>query len=247
MVGEAVESNTLVLQVEPDQSGYFEIHYRASVCGSGWSDCSYDPASGYPGFGETDCLGFEAYHVTVIVQTAPGDIELDPTQLEFFEDPQDASRLAPFVPAPPVPDEDWDHLSDELIVKLPASANPDFVNMTLGQEQADQLLLVAGGIKVLSPVYRGKNLPVWMRNTLRVVLMQGSNLKDLRDQLAACAGIEWVDYNYLYEVSDTPDDPRYDDQWHLAQISAAAAWDYGHGSTQLPLAIVDTGGRLGSQ
>lgn len=61
-------------------------------------------------------------------------------------------------------------------------------------------------------------------------------LKYLREE----PRIEAVDYNYIREVSFTPDDPRFDDQWGLTKARFPGAWNDALG-TGAKIAIVDSG------
>ena len=65
-VGLPEESNNLYVDCSPDSWGSFVVHYRMGLCGEGWTGCSYDPSSGYPG-SNPDCLGFGSYSITVNV------------------------------------------------------------------------------------------------------------------------------------------------------------------------------------
>ncbi|UCG42135.1 MAG: S8 family serine peptidase [candidate division WOR-3 bacterium] len=40
---------------------------------------------------------------------------------------------------------------------------------------------------------------------------------------------------------DTPDDPRYSEQWHLPHIRAPRAWDIAHGDSNVAIAVLDVG------
>ncbi len=42
-------------------------------------------------------------------------------------------------------------------------------------------------------------------------------------------------------ADEIPNDPSYSLQWGLTKVSAANAWDYTHGSADIPIAIVDSG------
>src|SRR5260370_10299724 len=39
----------------------------------------------------------------------------------------------------------------------------------------------------------------------------------------------------------TPNDPSFASQWHLAKVQATSAWNISQGSTQVPIAIIDSG------
>jgi len=47
----------------------------------------------------------------------------------------------------------------------------------------------------------------------------------------------------IHAVYATPNDPSYDQQWHLSKIEAPAAWDMEAGNSEIIVAILDTGVR----
>ena len=51
----------------------------------------------------------------------------------------------------------------------------------------------------------------------------------------------YAEYNTLYQATHEPNDPRWDEQWGPAAINAPDAWDIETGSTDIVVAIVDTG------
>lgn len=53
--------------------------------------------------------------------------------------------------------------------------------------------------------------------------------------------VERAELDYVVEAFETPNDTYFSNQWHLAQIEAPAAWDITHGSSDVIVAIVDTG------
>ncbi|CAN5628161.1 hypothetical protein BH23PAT1_BH23PAT1_0970 [soil metagenome] len=50
-----------------------------------------------------------------------------------------------------------------------------------------------------------------------------------------------VEPNYVYKTFLTPNDPKYGDQWNLTKISAPQAWDISTGSSDVTIAVLDTG------
>jgi hypothetical protein len=50
-----------------------------------------------------------------------------------------------------------------------------------------------------------------------------------------------VSANYRYQLTKTPDDPKYSEQWNMKKTDAAKGWDITTGSTDTTIAIVDSG------
>jgi subtilisin family serine protease len=53
--------------------------------------------------------------------------------------------------------------------------------------------------------------------------------------------VEYVEPNYIYTTSFTPNDPGLSQQWAWSRIQAYSAWDVTLGSSSVVIAIVDTG------
>jgi hypothetical protein len=58
--------------------------------------------------------------------------------------------------------------------------------------------------------------------------------------LSRRAEVEWVEPNALLEPVAVPDDPRFEDAWHLGALGAPSAWDLSTGAG-VTLAILDSG------
>ena len=56
--------------------------------------------------------------------------------------------------------------------------------------------------------------------------------------------VEYAELDYLASVTVIPNDPRWANQWAPAQIGAPAAWEITTGSTEIILAVLDTGVKL---
>ena len=54
-------------------------------------------------------------------------------------------------------------------------------------------------------------------------------------------GIERAEPNYSRDALATPNDPLYAEQWHFPQIQLPAAWDLTTGSSNIRVAVIDTG------
>lgn len=80
-------------------------------------------------------------------------------------------------------------------------------------------------------------------NNLYVVKLSEASVAtvDAVYQLSNDPSVEYVEPNYPAHVFATPNDQLYDLQWNLRKISLPQAWDKTKGSTQITVAILDTG------
>ncbi|MBU0598192.1 S8 family serine peptidase, partial [Patescibacteria group bacterium] len=63
----------------------------------------------------------------------------------------------------------------------------------------------------------------------------------IKKWLASEPNLEYLGQNNEYRMAVTPDDPSYDDQWYLEQIDSPQAWDSSIGSSEVVVAVLDTG------
>ncbi|MFC6726301.1 twin-arginine translocation signal domain-containing protein, partial [Halobium palmae] len=54
-------------------------------------------------------------------------------------------------------------------------------------------------------------------------------------------GVKYAETNETYEATMTPDDPRFGDQYAPQTVNAPTAWDTTTGSSDVTVAVVDTG------
>jgi serine protease len=54
-------------------------------------------------------------------------------------------------------------------------------------------------------------------------------------------GVQYVEENATYEIQVAPNDPYYDSQYAPQQVNAPAAWETTTGSTDVTVAVIDTG------
>lgn len=85
-----------------------------------------------------------------------------------------------------------------------------------------------------------------------VKLGKGQNLKKVQERLAKDPTVEAVELNYVVRTATLPNDPRYPELWGLnnigqtggtadADIDAPEAWDIHTGSSNVLVAVIDTG------
>lgn len=63
----------------------------------------------------------------------------------------------------------------------------------------------------------------------------------LLDRLRKRPDVEYAQPNYLFELSHTPNDTLYANQWHYPMVRLPQAWDITRGSAAIKIAILDTG------
>ncbi|HOP40570.1 MAG TPA: S8 family serine peptidase [Geobacteraceae bacterium] len=66
-------------------------------------------------------------------------------------------------------------------------------------------------------------------------------LEKVMAALAKNPNVKFVEKNFILQAASTPNDSSYPSQWHLPKISAPLAWDITTGSTEISIAIADTG------
>jgi len=85
-------------------------------------------------------------------------------------------------------------------------------------------------------------------STLRISAIKESGEQRLREQtlagLRSSGQVVYAEPNYLYNITWTPNDPAYSQQWAWNVIDAPAGWDITRGSSSTIIAVIDTGIQL---
>lgn len=71
-----------------------------------------------------------------------------------------------------------------------------------------------------------------------------SKVKEIAARIAAMPDVEYAEPDYILLPAITPNDTYYGSQWHLFEtygINAPAAWDVTTGSSDIKIAVIDTG------
>lgn len=76
---------------------------------------------------------------------------------------------------------------------------------------------------------------------IRVDLGSGESLEDVLAALRRRPDVEYAEPNPVISACVAPNDRLYADQWSLARIHAAEAWDTCRGSNEVVVAVIDTG------
>ena len=84
-------------------------------------------------------------------------------------------------------------------------------------------------------------LELLLPNVAKIKLPSNLDLSRLKDILRSLPFASFVEEDALVQAYYQPNDPRYSEQWHLPSISAPQAWDITIGSSQVTIAVIDTG------
>ena len=76
---------------------------------------------------------------------------------------------------------------------------------------------------------------------VRLVHVPPARLDAVLNRLKHDPRIEFAEPDYLLTPALTPDDTYYSSEWHLPKIQAPLAWDISTGSSNIVIAILDTG------
>jgi len=82
---------------------------------------------------------------------------------------------------------------------------------------------------------------IYLQNIYRIVLESNENIEKARAALARDKSFLFVEYESINRPLYEPNDPEYYLQWHHPVIQSPEAWDYIQGSSEIVVAITDTG------
>jgi subtilisin family serine protease len=106
-----------------------------------------------------------------------------------------------------------------------------------GPEKLGQLRSVLGSIS--SSIQNEPQL--LLPNVATIELPSGLDLTRLEEILRSLPYVSFLEEDMTVQAYYQPNDPRYPEQWNLPAISAPSAWDVTIGSSQVTLAVIDTG------
>ena len=76
---------------------------------------------------------------------------------------------------------------------------------------------------------------------IQVELEKGQSLQEAVKAYKGNPYVEYAELNYIVSINLTPNDSLYSQQWALNNINAPQAWDINTGSSEVIVAVVDTG------
>ncbi|HKJ88337.1 MAG TPA: S8 family serine peptidase, partial [Gammaproteobacteria bacterium] len=122
-----------------------------------------------------------------------------------------------------------------LLLTLPATAAPSKPGeLVVKTRKGTSVRNLAGGLVVSQAPAPGPG------GTRVLSLAAGVSPEDAAARLRDRPGVVFAEPNYVIRKARVPDDPRYPEQWDLAGMGAATAWDYSTGANVV-IAVVDTG------
>jgi subtilisin family serine protease len=137
-----------------------------------------------------------------------------------------------------------------ILVGLTTAAAADIANATTyGSESAElsafppeviraEPLLSYGQMAVSSTT---ANQPARLGQVYKLQLEPGTDTAAAIRQLEANPAVLFAEPDYLAHLITAPNDPLYSQQWGLAKINAPAAWDVTTGSSNVVIAVIDSG------
>ena len=133
------------------------------------------------------------------------------------------------------------YVANEIIVKFSADAKSN------GALKTDALKSIEFiGVTNASPLFSNKIKDKSfddLNDIFKINYAAPYDPKYLSLKISKSKNILWAEPHYIREIALDVDDPKYVDgtQWHLNTIQAAEAWDISQGSSDIIVAIVDTG------
>lgn len=137
-----------------------------------------------------------------------------------------------------------EYLAGVILLKLKSSAG------TLGKKSTGIATLDAAmephGVHEVQRIFPRHDPPADPNRVdlSRFVMIEYSSPIDpvsLAKELSGHPAVEYAEPKYVSSIEGIPNDPLYGSQWHLPKILAPEAWDITQGSTDVVIAIVDTG------
>ncbi|MCX8024024.1 MAG: S8 family peptidase [Thermanaerothrix sp.] len=114
-----------------------------------------------------------------------------------------------------------------------------------GLDNVNRNLRVRSMRPLLEPAFRykgeGRDLG-GLERVFVVKLPSGSNLEEALSVFRVQDFVEYAEPNRVYQALDFyPDDEKWSEQWALPKIEAPKAWDLSRGSSNVIIAVLDTG------
>lgn len=137
-------------------------------------------------------------------------------------------------------------LPDRVIVKLTPRTFSSLSKSSFGISSLDRMLSNIGVVSVsrMFPQPAGKGGSVDLSLFHVVQFSSPHDVFTLAEELSQGPDVEYAEPWFIYPLAGgtfLPNDPFYQQQWHLPKIKAAEAWDITQGDSTIVVAIVDSG------
>lgn len=142
--------------------------------------------------------------------------------------------------------EKTEFVEGEFIVKLKDNVIIDDSTSTgennkFGITSLDSLNEKNNVISISKISLKSSSRPSSLSNVYKVAVPKDSDILRLADEYGKDQNIEYAEPNYIYQNYSIPNDPLFNEQWALSKIDAPAGWDIETGSSDIVIAITDTG------
>ena len=137
-------------------------------------------------------------------------------------------------------------LPDRIIVKLTPRTFSSLSKSSFGISSLDRMLSNIGveSVSRMFPQPAGKGGSVDLSLFHVVQFSSPHDVFTLAEELTRGPDVEYAEPWFIYPLAGgtfLPNDPFYQQQWHLPKIKAAEAWDITQGDSTIVVAIVDSG------
>ncbi len=121
---------------------------------------------------------------------------------------------------------EMEYVADEILVKFKSE------NISTQEYSCEQLIFELNARKI-----RKFNI----NNVYHLQIALSTDISSIINELNSRPEIEYAEPNYKVYAYQTPNDPLYNQLWGLEKIQAPAAWDITTGSSDIIVAVIDTG------
>ena len=171
----------------------------------------------------------------IIVKFKPGVIDISLERQEVL-----TSKM--IVTAPSIEDLNYKFglVKIKRIFKIPSKKdrNGRIRAMTV-EEQAEFIKQKFPQRKIRAP--KDAKIPD-LSNVYKLTFFKGVDVREIVEEYKKDPNVEYVQLNYAaYTMTTMPNDPDYSLQWALPKIEADEAWDIKKGSSEVVIAVIDTG------
>lgn len=96
--------------------------------------------------------------------------------------------------------------------------------------------------KTFSKGYSVNNTDAYQLNSnTRVISVGDRDVDQLIEEIKLDPSVEYAEKNYQYKLFDRPNDPYYENLWHLDKIYAEDAWKEADFAQEIVVAVIDSG------
>lgn len=137
---------------------------------------------------------------------------------------------------------------------LPTFANPATEETTEPAVQSEETRHVPGTLLIKFKDNTGERIQNAIINAhgakiqdsideigIKIITVPEDAIDNIQNALLKIPIVEYVEVDSIIEPLVIPDDSGFPDQWHLAQIQAPSAWDINKGSSDVIIAVLDSG------